>query len=456
LNLFPLMSSLPTQRATNLRDAYRICDDQPLVGTDLDRYYVDLSNVRNTQAIESVSLQLDLQQPGEFKTLLFTGHRGGGKSTELRRIQSRWEQEYRTIYIEIDLELDINDAEYTDLYLLFIKKVTDDLNHLGLKFDSQLLKNFELWFKEVMDETEESVQSSVSIESEASAGLEIPLLSKLLTKVIAQIRGSTQRKKVIREILQKNLSRLQTDMNLLLDDAYHKLRTKDTGRYQKGFLLIVDNLDRVPPNVGNHLFFEYATQLQELNSTIIYTVPIFVVYSDKNLTNVFGNPHTMPMINIYEYNREDCELPYRQTGIRGTVKILQQRVDLQRVFSHPKPLRELVQASGGHVRQLMQIMQRACLIALTRKHDKIRDEDVEYAIKEQQFNFERFTLNEHYERLARVCLDKDVEKDELGQKLLFNTSVLEYNGQSRWNYVNPVLKKSDAFQKALQSLLGTV
>ncbi|MDY7016408.1 MAG: ATP-binding protein, partial [Cyanobacteriota bacterium] len=71
-------------------------------------------------------------------------------------------------------------------------------------------------------------------------------------------------------------------------------------------------------------------------------------------------------------------------------------------------------------------------------------------------NFERFTLGEHYERLARVCLDKELEKDELGQKLLFNTSVLEYNGQSRWNYVNPVLKKSDAFQKALQSFSRTV
>ncbi|MDY7016009.1 MAG: ATP-binding protein, partial [Cyanobacteriota bacterium] len=335
----PLMSSLPTQRATNLRDAYRICDDKPLVGEDIDRYYVDLSKVRNTQAIESVNLQLDLQQPGEFKTLLFTGHRGGGKSTELRRIQSRWNETYRVIYIEVDLELDINDAEYTDLYLLFIKKVTDDLNSLGLTFNRQLLESFELWFKEVTDETEESVQSAVLVETEAGAGVEIPFLSKLLTKLIAQIRGSTQHKTVIRKALQKDISRLQTDMNRLLDDAYQKLQDKYAERYQKGFLFIVDNLDRVPPNVGNHLFFEYAQQLQELNSTIIYTVPISVVYSDKNVTNVFGNPHIMPAINVYHYNREDCDLNYDKNKIKGMATILGQRVDLKSVFSRPKPLR---------------------------------------------------------------------------------------------------------------------
>jgi hypothetical protein len=34
--------------------------------------------------------------------------------------------------------------------------------------------------------------------------------------------------------------------------------------------------------------------------------------------------------------------------------------------------------------------------------------------------------------------------------MLFNTSVLEYNGDRRWNYVAPVVKQSDAFRKALK------
>ena len=448
------MTSLPANRAKTLKEAYHACDVKPLTGENA-RYYVDLSAVRNTVAIEGVSTDLDLQEPGEFNTILFTGHRGCGKSTELKRIQSKCENEYRVIYIEFDLELDVNDAEYTDLYLLFIKKVADDLTELRLKFDPKLLESFESWFKDVTKETEATVQSSVSIETEASAGAEIPLISKLAAKFISQIRGSSQQKKVIRETLQRNLSRLQTDINLLLKDAFDKLRRKYPDRYPKGFLVIVDNLDRIPPSVGNHLFFDYAPQLQELDCTIIYTVPISVIYSYKNVSNLFGNPNIVPMVNIYEFSRSECELNYNQQRLDGVASLIEQRVDVSAIFADRQQLLDLAKASGGHVRQLMQVTRLACRTAITRKHSKILAEDVTYALNEQQFHFERSTPGpEYYTILAQVCLDKDITKDEIGQNLLFNLSVLEYNGNSRWNYVNPLVKPSHAFKQALQSIQG--
>ncbi|MCC3447732.1 MULTISPECIES: P-loop NTPase fold protein [unclassified Microcoleus] len=450
------MTSLPPNRAKTLKEAYRACDVKPLAGDDIARYYVDLSAVRNTVAIENVSTDLDLQEPGEFNTILFTGHRGCGKSTELKRIQSRWENEYRVIYIEFDQELDVLDAEYTDLYLLVIKKVADELTELGLKFDPKLLHSFELWFKEVTKETEETVQSSVSIETEASAGAEIPFISKLMAKLIGQIRGSSQHKQVIRETLQRNLSRLQTDMNLLLKDAFDKLIRKYPGRYQKGFLLIVDNLDRITPRVANHLFFDYAPQLQELDCTIIYTVPISVIYSYKNVSNLFdSNPNIVPMVNIYEFNRSECDLNCNQQRLDGVASLIEKRVDVSAVFDDRKQLLDLAKASGGHVRQLMQITRSACRTAITRKHNKVLAEDVTYALNQQQFDFERSTPTpEYYTILARVCIDKDIAKEEIGQNLLFNLSVLEYNGNSRWNYVNPLVKQSYAFQQALASIQG--
>jgi len=81
------MTSLPPNRATTLKAAFRACDVGPLLGPDVERYYVDLSAVRNTEAIEGVSARLDFLEPAEFSSILFTGHRGCGKSTELRRIQ---------------------------------------------------------------------------------------------------------------------------------------------------------------------------------------------------------------------------------------------------------------------------------------------------------------------------------------------------------------------------------
>jgi energy-coupling factor transporter ATP-binding protein EcfA2 len=436
------------ERATTLKTAFQICNVDPLVG-EKQKYYVDLSPVRKTESIEGVNTILEFQESGQFTTILFTGHRGCGKSTELKRIQSHWATEYRVIYLEVNEETDINDADYTDLYLIVMKQVEFELRKLGLVLDSKLRENFERWFKEVTDENEHSVESSVSIEGEVTLGPEAPFLAKLLVKLLAQIKGSDKRKTTIRQTLQRDISRLKADINLLLGDANRKVRKL----YPKGFLVIFDNLDRVPPKVGNHLFFDYAAQLQDLHCTLIYTVPISVLCSPRNLSNTFGNPHVVPMVNIYQLDHGCLDLKCSDAVLDAFSSVIAQRVKVEAVFESPRDeLRNLAKLSGGHVRQLMQMMRTACQTASTREHEKITAEDVVYAGKQEQFNFERFIPEEHYSILAQVCVSKNIPKDEIGQLMLFNTSVLEYNGDNRWNYPNPVVKQSDLFKSALRNL----
>ncbi len=436
-------------RAKTLKEAFRLCDVDPLLGAGLERYYVDLSLVRKTEAIEGVSTVLDFQEAGDFRTILFTGHRGCGKSTELQRIRRQWETDYKVIYLEANEETDINNAEYTDFYLIVIKQVEFALREMGLAFDAGLRKSFEDWFKQVTHETEQTVESSINAQAEASLKGEAPFLAKIMVKLLAQIRGADTRRTLIRQTLQQDISRLKADTNLLLRDAYQKVRKY----YPKGFLIIFDNLDRVPPDVGDHLFFDYAAQLQELACTIIYTVPISVLCSSKNITNSFGEPHVVSMVNVYELARDKCDLGYNTAGPACLSQIIQKRVDAVALFESSQELLDLVKASGGHVRQLMQMMRNACRTASTRKHSKIQADDVLYATKQQQFGFERFVPDDHYPLLAKVCMTKNITKDETGQLMLFNTSVLEYNGLDRWNYPNPAVLQSELFKAALQALL---
>jgi Cdc6-like AAA superfamily ATPase len=447
------MNPVSPDRASTLKTAYRICNVEPLEGENLQRYYVSLSAVRKTEAIENVNTLLEFQEPGEFCTILFTGHRGCGKSTELKRIQNRWEADYQVIYLEVNEETDINDVSYTDLYLIVIKQIEFKLRQLGLKFDAQLLNRFENWFKDITEENERSVESSVSIEGEATLGSNAPFIAKLLVKLLAQIKGSDKRKTTIRQTLEKDVSRLKADINLLLANATKKLREKFP--QSKGFLVIFDNLDRVPPSVAERLFFDYAAQLKELHCTLIYTVPISVLCSLKNINNTFGDPHIMSMVNIYEFDRDRCDLNCDLIGLESVASLIEKRVDVDAVFDSRKQLLDLAKASGGHVRQLMQMMRIACQTASTRNHSKITDEDVTYAVKQEQFNFERFVPSEHYKILAQVCVSKGVPVDDIGQLMLFNTSALEYNGNNRWNYPNPVVIQSDYFQAALKELLSS-
>ena len=190
---------------------------------------------------------------------------------------------------------------------MIIKKVAEELYKIGAKFDDTLLKQLESWFKDITEETEESVEKSISLQVDAEAGFQIPFISKLSSKLLGQMKGAQKQKTTIRQTLQKDISRLQAKIHLLLADAFNKLKQKKP-QYEKGFLIILDNLDRIPPNVGQHLFFDYAAQLQALNTTIIYTVPISAVYYDKNWNQTFGSPNIMPMVNNYEFDADPWDL----------------------------------------------------------------------------------------------------------------------------------------------------
>jgi AAA ATPase domain len=439
--------------ATTLKEAYRACDLSPLRGKEMERYYVDLSTVRNTKAVAQVDKILEFQEPEEFTTILFTGHRGCGKSTELIRLEEKWKQEYFIIYLEADREIDIQDARYTDLYLVLFKQIEFELRKLGIQFDRALISNFEDWFKEITKENEQTVESSVSMSGtlEVSASpVPIPFIAKLLVKLLAQIKGSDKSKKTIRQVLEQDISRLQADLNFLLQDGLKKLRQKFP--QYKGFLVVFDNLDRVPPHVGEHLFFDYAPQLQTLNCNIIYTVPISVLYSEKKVTNFFDNTNIVPMVNIYDLKLDIPALAYRDDVLKTVASLIEYRVNVDDIFESSDRLLDLIKASGGHIRQLMQMMRTAIISASSAGRSKIDAEDVTVAIKQVQFDFERIIPDEHYPILVQVYLNKEISKNQIGQMVMFNTSALEYNGNERWNYINPVVRHIKGFQKALKDV----
>ncbi|MEM6352626.1 MAG: hypothetical protein AAF766_17855 [Cyanobacteria bacterium P01_D01_bin.14] len=208
-------------KARTLKEAFRACDVKPLRTDQMDDYYVAFE-ARN-DAIQGVHGILTVQEPGEYTSLLFTGHVGCGKTSELNRIADYWQREYLVVTLAVEEETDINDLEYTDLYLVIIKQVELAMRQAGLRFDTKLLTSFEDWFKEVTKETEETVERSVNVEAEASLGSEAPFLAKFLVKTMAQIKGGSKDKVTIRQTLARELSRLQTDINLLLRDGAKKV-----------------------------------------------------------------------------------------------------------------------------------------------------------------------------------------------------------------------------------------
>jgi energy-coupling factor transporter ATP-binding protein EcfA2 len=445
---------LPTSRATDLATAYKISDLQPLTGEDLDRYYVDLGTARKNDAIININSTLELQEAEQHSTMLFTGHRGCGKSTELRLLQREWQKHFHVIYLESDKITDINDIQYTDIYLLIAQYLEYEMRQLEITLDSRIITDIEKWFADVIEELEMSKNIEVAVAGEITISnsglLPIPLLAKFLAKLTSQIRGASKDKTTIRRVIEKDISILMTSLNLLLQDAERKLVAEHP--HYKGILIVFDNLDRCPPHVADKLFFDYAAQLQAIDCTIVYTVPIASLYSSKGIAKTFAKPYTVSMVNIYEYEDRPDLLHHVDAGLDSLVELLDKRIDVNQVFADKKIVLDIIRASGGHVRDLMQMVRQACLTAIGRKHTQVQADDALYAINQAQFSFEREIPDTHYPIIAETYLQKRAPSNALGQDCLFYTYVLEYNGNRRWNYPHPTVIKINAFQSALAQL----
>ena len=446
--------SLPTKRATDLATAYKISDVQPLSGEDLDRYYVDLGAARKNDAIININSTLELQEAEQHSAILFTGHRGCGKSTELRLLQRKWQQHFHVIYLESEKITDINDVQYTDLYLLIAQYLEFEMRQLKIQLDSRIIEDVEQWFTDVIKELEMHKDIEIAVAGEITVGtsspLPIPLLAKFLAKLTSQIKGGSKDKTTIRRVVERDLSRLMTSINLLLQDAEQKIIKQKPDC--KGLLIVFDGLDRCPPQVADKLFFDYAAQLQSIDCTIVYTVPIASLYSSRGIAKTFAKPYTVSMVNIYKYADQAVPLSYTDKGLNSLVELLDKRIDTNQIFADKQILLDIVSASGGHVRDLMQMVRQACLTAIGRQHSQVQADDALYAINQAQFSFEREIPDTHYPVIAETFLKKRAPSNPLGQDCLFYTYVLEYNGDKRWNYPHPTVIKIDAFQTALTQL----
>ncbi len=81
---------------------------------------------------------------------------------------------------------------------------------------------------------------------------------------------------------------------------------------------------------------------------------------------------------------------------------------------------------------------------------KLKNKDaVEKSLHSLLASFMRILGEEHYLRLARLDTEKDTESDDIMRFLLFNSVVLEYNDY--WREVNPIVKDSDEFKRALKA-----
>jgi Phosphotyrosine interaction domain (PTB/PID) len=230
-------------------------------------------------------------------------------------------------------------------------------------------------------------------------------------------------------------------------------------------LVIADGLEKIQyisqsDRRSNHddIFITKAPQLKSLACHVIYTVPVSLALSTRasDLMDIYGcSPDVLPMVGVR--SKQGVE---QLNGMAKMREMLASRInqisEAQKlklegeVFADGETLDLLCRMSGGHVRNLVLLMQSAIdyqdQLPLTRN-------SVELALRKMRRTYRESvnaTANE-WELLAQVSLNKIAPNDDQFRSLLFRRCILQYLDETgkTWHDVHPLLENTEEFQAAL-------
>ena len=432
---------------TNLYNAFDPFDPLPAG----DPQYVDCREVRGKgDIIDDLGKKIKLSQ--RMTCQLYAGHRGAGKSTELRRLEEYLQnQGCFVVYFAAD-EQDINpeDTEYTDILLACTRHLLEELRNAN----SKPLRN---WMRDRWEDLKDLALTEVSFET-----LSLELQIAQFAKLTANVRTVPSLRQKIRDKINPHTTTLIDALNKFIGDAKKNLPDKSSQ-----LAVIADNLDRIVPfsqdgkrSNLDEIFLDRTEQLKALDCHVIYTIPISMVYSNRatELINNYNDPQVLPMIMVQnpDGSTNEAGLAKIKELIEKRVKQVNPNQSLETgLFDSRETLERLCLMSGGHVRNLLLMMQEA----ITRTEDlPITAKAAQRAITQARDVYRRTPEEGEWQILAKVSQTQRILNDEQHRNLLFSRCILEYRfydeeGEMQPRYdVHPLIKGIKQFKDCLAQL----
>jgi hypothetical protein len=405
------------------------------------KYYIDFSSVRGGPIIEELKDNIVLWSPEEPTCDLFTGHIGCGKSTELLRLKFELERaDFYVVYFESSEDLEMSDVDVGDILLAIARRVSESLEVIGIQLQSGYFKNL---FQEIKD----VLQTPIEL-SGASFSVGIATIS-------AEVRASPKQRGKLRGYLEPRTNGIIEAINFeLLEPAIAKLRQQG----KKGLVVIVDNLDRVDPIQKSwgrpqpeYLFVDRGTQLRRLHCHVVYTVPLSLRFSNDYATleqRFLAGPKVLQMVPVQLRDGSDHEqglsLLRKMVLARAFPELndAQRTENIAQIFDSPETLDRLCRISGGHVRNLLSLLND--WIKKERKLPLSRSV-LEAVIRARRNELVLPITPEEWQLLQKVAEHQQVAGDDGYQMLIRSMFVYEYRDEDgSWFAINPILAETKA------------
>ncbi|MBA3548017.1 MAG: hypothetical protein H0T76_16155 [Nannocystis sp.] len=427
------------------RDMKAACDLQfELKGKDLERLRVDLTSVRGGRVLDQIEGDIRDARRHTYRTVLFSGHVGSGKTTELRWLTRELEKEkeeerrcFHVLWVDALEYLDINSVQLPEfLVAVFNAMVEDPLLQPMVSLSKtarKLWNSVRGWLKGI------------------GVDLDLDLLGGM-AKLKAKVKTEFGLQKRIRETLHERVTELMSDLSDLLID----LRAGLAAQGVDDLVIIADNLEKIvfaeldhqgARNTHDLFFIEQLPIVQQLHAHIILTVPVSLHFAHARLRQVFLNPtvKVLPMVPVHE---PGAPAKPHNRGIEVLKSLLSVRVDTSILFADDAAFTRAIELSGGVIRDLFRIV----LESLSLKPAMgLTVADIEDGVKDIVSSYERMLQGKNYlpglhEIAACSCFP--VGFDEAARNaLLHSMVVLEYNGVT-WYDVHPLARRTRAYASA--------
>jgi hypothetical protein len=421
------------------------------------KYYIDFSNVRGGNIIEELKENITFFSPDEPTCELFTGHIGCGKSTELLRLKADLEQEgFYVVYFESSQDLEMGDVDIADILLAIAHRVSKSLEERRINVEptrfEQLLQGAAKVLNAEVKGFTVKVPEVGSFGASSKEGGEFSLAFGI-GEITAKAKNSPELRSKLREYLEPRTTGILEAINHeLLKPAKEKLKQQGL----QGLVVIVDNLDRVesrPKSWGRpqqeYLFVDRGEQLRQLDCHVIYTMPLALMFSNdfNTLTQRFTvDPKVLPMVPVKLRDESDCQegmyLLRQMVLARAFPNVTpERRLSLiSEIFDTPDTLDYLCRISGGHVRELLRLLndwiKKNRTLPLSR-------EGLETVIRSRRNQMTLAITDLEWDLLHQVKQRKQVSGDDGYQVLVRSLFVYEYrDSEGSWFEVNPLLAEA--------------
>ena len=422
--------------------------DQPLDGEN-DPRWVDTGAARGEYSHHRLYRMLDVGPDGaalrfgappERSYYLFCGHRGCGKSTELRRVRNDLHSPtlYYVVFADAAQELDVNNLRYQDILLHLANKLVEQLKSDDIGIERVHLRRIEDWFTQRVEMQQETKELALEIKAGAEVETGLPFIGKVFAKFSDVFKTNSTYKTELRRTLQNNFTDFADAFNHLIEAADEAVRDAGKGRR---ILFVIDGTDLLRDEDARAFFIADVHQLQQVRGLFIYCAPIHLIYEGTTIEQSFDRIFNLPMIKVANADGSRNEI-----GFNAMRQMLYRRA-APHLFDDGVA-DDLIEQSGGHPRDFLRLLRSAFMFAERNRFDR---DSVRRAVRDQANVFRRFLDTEDYQILATI--DSNPEKllhSDRTRHLLYNLALLEYN-DFFWRS-HPVIRTTDAYRIARAAL----